>query len=385
MNFNEIGLSESIVLALGKQNITIPTDVQAQSIPEILKGENVIMKSQTGSGKTLAYLLPIFAKPVEKGNQVVIIVPTRELAMQVHTVVGDFAKVSGINLNSAVLFGGVNIKMQIEKLKEKPQIIIGTIDRVLELIKKKKVSAHTIKTFIVDEADKLVDKQSVDGLKAVRKCFMRDTQCVFVSATFAPKNIEQIGEIAPNCKLIQTATKEVVPQNITHLYMVCETRDKLENLRKLIGIMKPTKSLIFINELNDINTAVAKLNYHNLECVAIHSESTKQARQNGLKGLANGSLKYLVSTDLAARGLHIDDISCVYHMSIAENPSDYLHRAGRTGRNDAKGISLCLANKNEVQYLKKYISRFSIDIHEIKMRNGEITYLDSDKKVVKLF
>ena len=149
--------------------------------------------------------------------------------------------------------------------------------------------------------------------------------------------------------------------------------------------MKPTKSLIFINDLSEINTAVAKLNYHDLKCVAIHSETSKLQRQSGLKGLASGSLKYLVSTDLAARGLHIDDISCVYHMSIAEDPSDYLHRAGRTGRNDAKGISLCLISNHELQYLKKYQSRFDIDIHEIKMRNGEITYISNDKNIVKLF
>lgn len=385
MNFNDLGLDNLIVETLEKQNIKKPTLVQEKCIPEIINGKNIIMKSQTGSGKTFAYLLPIFNKKLEKGNQVVIIVPTRELAMQVHNVAIDFSKNSGIDTKSAVLFGGVNIKLQIEKLKEKPQIIIGTLDRVIELIKKKKVSAHTVKTLIVDEADKLVDKQSINDLKTLRKCFMRDVQCVFVSATFDKKNIEQIEEIAPNSMLIQMTEKEKVPENIQHFYMVCEKRDKLENLRKLIGIMKPEKSLIFINELDEINTAVAKLNYHKLACVAIHSETTKIQRQNGIKGLANGSLKYLVSTDLASRGLDIDDITCVYHMSVAENPSDYLHRAGRTGRQDASGISLCIATKNEVQFLKKYVARYSISLKEVKMRNGEITYIDDEKNIVKLF
>lgn len=385
MNFNQLGLSEEIALALSSQNITVPTTIQQLAIVEILKNSNVVIKSQTGSGKTLAYLLPLYQRELKKGNQIIIIVPTRELAMQVHNVVTEFSKASSIDLKSAVVFGGVNIKNQIEKLKEKPQIIIGTVDRIYELIKKKKIAVATINTFIVDEADKLVDKQSIADLKAIRKCLLRDIQSIFVSATFSNKNIDQIKEIAPNLQYIQASEAEVVPQNITHLYLTCEGRDKLENLRKLIGIMKPEKSLIFINDLDQINTAVAKLIYHNLNCMSIHSETSKQQRQKGLREFGNGTLKHLVSTDLAARGLHIDDITCVYHMSVAENPSDYLHRAGRTGRNDKNGISLTLASPHEVQFIKKYQSRYGIKVYEIKMRNGEITYLDENKSIVKLF
>lgn len=372
-------LSQSIIDALEKQNIVTPTKIQEMAISQIIDGKDVMIKSQTGSGKTLAYLLPLYQTITEKGNQVVIICPTRELCMQVHGVVKDFSALSSINLESAVVFGGVNIKTQIEKLKSKPQIIIGTVDRVLELVKKKKIQAHLIKTFIIDEADKLEHAH----IKTLRKCFMRDTQVVFVSATFSKQNIKQIQEISPNINFLETSTNETIPENITHLFIIAEKRDKLEVLRKLIGIIQPVKSLIFINDLNEINTAVAKLNYHNINCVSIHSETSKESRQKGLKKLENGDLKYLVSTDLASRGLHINNIDFVYHMSISEDPSDYLHRAGRTGRNDKKGVSICIATENEIQYIKKYKARFKIEFSEIRMKYGEITYID-DNKIVKV-
>lgn len=384
MNFTKLGLSENISNTLSKQNINSPTQIQELAITEILKNSNVIIKSQTGSGKTFAYLLPLFERNLEKGNQIIIIVPTRELAMQVHNVIIDFANLSNIDLKSAVAFGGVNIKNQIEKLKLKPQIIIGTVDRIYELIKKKKIAVNTINTFIVDEADKLISKENISDLVAIRKCLLRDIQSVFVSATFSDQNVEKLKEFTPNLQYIKAQEKEVVPQNIMHFYLTCEKRDKLENLRKIIGIMNPSKSLIFINDLNEINTAVAKLIYHKLNCMSIHSETSKQQRQKALKDFSNGELNHLVSTDLASRGIHIDDITCVYNMSIAENPSDYLHRSGRTGRQEKAGISINLATKNEVQFLKKYQSRYDIKIYEIKMKNGEITYFDDDKNIQKL-
>ena len=375
MDFTSLGLSETLINALAKSGITQPTEAQERCIPLILEGKDVILQSQTGSGKTLSYLLPIYqrqAELIEKGAQVIVIVPTRELAMQVHHEVQLLSKNSGIALHSAVLFGNVNINSQIERLREKPHIIIGTTDRVLALIQKKKVPAHTVKTFIVDEADKLLDKQAIASLKAVRKTCMKQTQMVFVSATYISQNITEALSMASEAQLVQTEAKDEIPPTISHKYLVCDRRDKLDNVRRLIRILNPEKSMIFINDLSEINLAVEKLQYHDLDCACIHSESSKEERKTNLMAFKEGRLKHLVCTDLGARGLHIDDIPCIFHVNIAEEPTDYLHRAGRTGRNGAEGTSICFITENELQNLQKYRSKYGIQFEEIATREGKL-------------
>ena len=313
-----------------------------------------------------------------------ILVPTRELAMQVHHEVQRLSQNSNILLKSAVLFGGVHLDKQIEKLKEKPQIIIGTSDRVLALIKKKKIEAHTVKTFIVDEADKLLDKQSIAGIKAVRKTFMRDTQVVFTSATFANNVLDEIKVMTPDYVAVKTQSEYKIPPNITHLYYMCDKRDKLEILRKMIGIINPDRSIAFINHLGEIYMAIDRLNFHQLHCQGIHSECSKKERQTRLQDFSTGKLKLLIATDLASRGLHVDNVTCIVSVSIAEDPTDYLHRAGRTGRNNADGISICLVAPNEKQFITEYQNKLNINMQELKMKNGEIFILDDDGKETML-
>ena len=379
MDFINTGLSQKIADTLRNSDIVAPTFIQEKSIPLIIEGKDVVMQSHTGSGKTFAYLLPIYNKQEEiiaKGAQVVIIVPTRELAMQIYHEVQDFSKNSQIELKAAVLFGSVNINKQIEKLKDKPQIIIGTSDRVLALIQKKKIAAHTVKTFIVDEADKLLDKSNLAGLIAVRKTLMRDTQNIFASATFSAKNIELIKTISPDCALVQSSEKEEIPSNISHQYIVCDKRDKIPTLRSLVGIAKPKKSLVFINELDQIHVAIDKLQYHGFDCDGVHSDTSKQERQKNLKDFELGKLNFLVATDVAARGLHINDITAIFHLSISEDPSDYLHRAGRAGRDGQPSVSINIVEPKELALLDKYKNRFGIKLQEIKTRNGEIIVVE---------
>lgn len=375
MDFTTLGLSQPLVHALSVKEIKEPSEVQGLAIPTIMDGKNSLVQAQTGSGKTLTYLLPIYqmlSQNLSKGNQVMVVVPTRELAMQVHQEVQFLTKNSGIPILSVTLFGDVNINTQMERLKAKPQIVIGTCDRMLALIQRKKVAAHAVKMFVVDEADKLLDKQSIESLKAVRKTCMKFTQTVFVSATYTPQNIKDATEMAPECEIIQTSAKPEIPKTITHQHLICERRDKLDYLRRLLRILNPEKSLIFINDLMDIDMAVEKLKYHGVECACIHSESSKADRQKHLTAFKDGTLKHLVSTDLAARGLHIDDIPYIFHVNIAEDPTDYLHRSGRTGRNGAAGYSISIMTQAEKQNLSKYRSKYGVQSQEIITRENKI-------------
>ena len=379
MNFNEILLNENIIQALKLENITTPTPIQEKIIPNFTNYGNVIIQSQTGSGKTYSYLLPIYqslAEKQEKNVQVLIVLPTRELCMQVHNQVQILSKNSGLGLKSVAIFGNANIQNQIEKLKEKPQIVIGTTDRILELINKKKLSVHNVKHLIVDEADKLLDEKNIISLLNIKKKLLRDVKITLVSAFFNAKSLDNVNQISNNFELLKIE-ENLIPDTITHLFLVCDSRNKLENLRKIIAIEKSNKNLVFINKLNEINVAVDKLNYHKLTCNGIHSDTLKEERKRQLENFKNGKFKVLVCTDVASRGLQINNIEYVFSLTISENPIDYLHRCGRTGRNGNKGTSICFVTKNELKYITKYSNKFNIKFKEIKLKNGQVNTIDN--------
>lgn len=374
MDFKALGLKDEIVKALAVQQIDKPTPIQEMAIPKLMENKDVVIQSETGSGKTLAYLLPLFAKQTapSKTLQLLVLVPTQELAMQVHRQVEALAENSGVPLKSLVIFGNVNIKGQIEKLREKPQIIIGTCGRIIELIQKKKITAHTVNTIVIDEADKMLDKQNIEGVKAIRKAVMRDTQIVLVSASISEKTLEQAGMIAKEPELVKTADTFKIPEKIQHLYIVVQSRDKLETLRKLISILHPQRTLVFINKPEEAEVAAAKLKYHKLDATFIHGTGNKQERQKAIADFSSGKVPLLIATDIAARGLHIEQVSAVFSISISDDPMDYLHRAGRTGRGESEGLSVSIVTQQELPLIKKCQRKFGINMTEIVLREGKI-------------
>lgn len=377
-----LNLKPNLLTALTAENINDLNETQKKFIPEMLAGKDVILQSSTGSGKTLAYLLPIFERceQAEPITEVVIVVPTQELAMQVHRQVESLSKNSGINLVSLPIFANVNIKTQIEKLKSRPQIIVGTTSRILNLIQMKKLPAHTIKTLIIDEADRSCDKSSFENLKALRKSMMKRTQVICVSASFPAGSREKAESLAQDPVFISIEGKEQVPANITHQFITCDKRDKMEKLRQYLAAAKPENAIIFINELGNINIAVEKLQFHKVNCAAIHSASTKLERQKNLADFRTGKLQYLVATDVAARGLHIDGITNIISVSVAQDPIDYLHRAGRTGRNGKNGISISIISPAEANLIAKYEKRLKVKFQEVEVARGKVWQVKSENK-----
>lgn len=374
MDFRELGVEESLREGLRSEKIEYPTKVQEAVYKKICMNQNLIVQSETGSGKTLAYLLPLFEKlkDMEKGMKVLILVPTHELAMQVHKQVGRLTNHSIYKVTSVTIFGDVNINRQVERLKEKPEIIIGTYGRILELIQKRKITAHTIKTIVLDEADKLLDKNNLSGIEAVIKSCMRDVQILCFSASVSKQTKEVAESIRNNFEFIKTSDTMEIPKNIQHLYFTADRRDKIELLRKIIKSIKPIKAMVFINNVEDIAETVQKLQYHQINADAIHGMSIKKDRQKVIDAFRTGKLQVLVATDIAARGLHFDDVTAVFHLSIMENPMDYLHRAGRTGRGKEKGISCSIVTKEEVNLLKNYQKAFGISFDSKKLYQGKV-------------
>ncbi|HWP50863.1 MAG TPA: DEAD/DEAH box helicase, partial [Clostridia bacterium] len=374
MNFETLGLRTELIAGLNKQGITETIGIQDKMFSGILAGENIIACSQTGSGKTLGYLLPIFQRQeiIQNGLQVVILVSTHELGLQVHRQIELLAANSGIPLRSASVFGNANIDLQIKALKTKPQIVVGTPGRVLDLMQKKHIPAHLAKTIIVDEGDFLFNRNNTEVVSAIIKKALRDTQLVVVSASiskYAKATVEAMGK-HPN--MILEAEKARIPSSITHLSVACEEREKPECLRKLMSALEPTKAIAIINNRNLLEIVAAKLKYHKVCADYIHGESTRQDRKRVMGAFKNGELKLLLATDLAARGLDFEDIDVVFSVTASEDTSDYLHKAGRTGRCGKEGMCVSLVSSKETPMYQACEKQFGIQIHRKYLREGKL-------------
>lgn len=372
--FNELGLDESLVNALKFQGIVEPTAIQEQAIPFILEGRDVMGQSETGTGKTLAYLLPIYQKidPSKKETQAMILTPTHELAIQIQREMETLSKDSGLAVTSTAIIGNVNIARQIEKLKQKPHIIVGSSGRILELIQKKKIVAQTVKTVVLDEADRLLDENNSLLVKSVIKTTLSRTQLLLFSATLPPTTYQRASELLKTPEVIRVTDKIMIAPTVEHMFFLAEQRDKVEVLRKLIRMIIPTRALIFINKSEEIEKMVENLKYHGLEADGIYGGANKSERKKAMDDFRSGKSTLLVASDLAARGLDIKGISHIFNLDLPEDPQLYLHRVGRTGRAGEHGIAISIVNSKEVSYLKKLESTFEIKISPKEMIQGKI-------------
>ncbi|MFA6309195.1 MAG: DEAD/DEAH box helicase [Clostridia bacterium] len=373
-NFNVPSLSETLIKALEKQNISIPTQVQSIVIPIALEKKDIIVQSETGTGKTLAYLLPVFQNLdiLKKELQVLILVPTHELAIQIQRQIELLSQNSDIKAVSTPIIGNVNIERQIMKLREKPQIIVGTAGRILELIKKKKITAHTIKTIVLDEADKLTDENNIEIIKAVIKTTLRERQIMAFSASILRNAEAQLKSLMKDAEIIKPTEEISIPDTIEHIYIICEKRDKIEVVRKLARIIMPKKAIIFIDKTSEIEKAIAKLKFHKLNAESIHGANRKADRKMIIENFKSGKVELLVASDLAARGLDIQGITHIFNLDLPEEPKDYLHRVGRCGRNGNQGFAISIVTEKELRILKLYQKSMGIEFKQIDMSNGEI-------------
>ncbi|MDR3590805.1 MAG: DEAD/DEAH box helicase [Negativicutes bacterium] len=372
--FAGIGITEPLVTGLAKAGITVPTEIQTEAIPKVLSGRDVIGQAPTGTGKTLAYLLPLFQKvdPAKREMQAMILAPTHELAMQIFRQIETLANDSGLAVTAAAVIGQVNIARQAEALKEKPHIIVGSSGRILELIQKRKINSQTIRTIVVDEADRLLDDANWASVKAVVKTTLKDRQMLLFSATITPAALVRAKELLQDPEVIAVKTRSEVPTDISHMYFLAEQRDKIEVLRKLATQLNVGRALVFINQSEAIETTVAKLNYHGLTATGLHGTAVKTDRQKALEDFRSGRVRLLVASDLAARGLDISGVEYVFNLELAEDPQIYLHRVGRTGRAGQRGTAVTIATGKEAALIAKIEKMLKIRIEAKQMLRGKI-------------
>lgn len=380
--FHDLQLQPSLVAALEKEGITKPTEIQEKAIPEILKNRDLIVESATGTGKTLAYLLPLFEKlnAQSREMQAMVLVPTHELAVQVLRQIERLSQNSDIKLTAASIIGNVNIARQIEKLKEKPHILVGSAGRILELIQKRKITAHTIKTIVLDEGDRLLQDSSLAGIKAVLKSTLKERQLLLFSATISKEAVARAQELMKEPVVFQSGGKAEVPELIEHICFIAEQRDKVEVVRKLARIINPPKAIVFVNKAEENELITAKLQYHGLKAESLHGANIKLDRKKTMEDFRTGRLQLLVASDIAARGLHVEGITHIFNLDLPEDSQDYLHRVGRTGRNGMAGTAVSIATLYEVPLLQKYEKDLNISFSVKAMYKGNIIDADEPRR-----
>ena len=327
--------------------------IQTKMIPEMLAGKDIVAESPTGSGKTLAYVLPILHQVDgdKKQTQALIMTPSQELSMQIVNVIREW--VEGTSITVTQLIGGANMQRQIERLKKKPTIVVGTPGRLAELVKSKKLKMYDIRQVILDEGDQLLSREHRVIVKNLIEASNPDRQVTVVSATIT----DEI-EIVANRLMIDPirikVTADEMPKSgkVIHSYVKTEVRDKTDLLRGL-SHLQGVRALAFINNVDQLRMKELKLQYNEAPIAVLHSEMKKFERQQTLEDFRKGESRILIATDLAARGLDIEGLTHVIHVDVPHTIEQYLHRSGRTGRagNDGEVLTL-LSYPEERDYRK---------------------------------
>ncbi|MFC0211247.1 DEAD/DEAH box helicase [Paenibacillus chartarius] len=371
-SFESFGIDERYVAVLKEQDIREPSLVQEKVIPLALTGKDLVAQSVTGSGKTLAYVLPALQRldPARKDVQVIVLVPTRELGMQIVQVAEELGKATGVTVQQ--LIGGASLQRQIDKLKLKPQVVVGTPGRVLELIKLRKLNVQQTRTLVIDEADQVFALGSAGDVDLILKSVPRSAQRMFFSATVPPELEQTARRWMAQPELVRIHPGQRTSPTLTHVYVVCEERDKIETLRKLVHAYKPKSAIVFVNATADLAEVVQKLQYVGLSIEALYSEAGKQERANVLSGFRAGNFQLLLATDVAARGLDVAGVTHVFNLDPAPGPDHYVHRVGRTGRMGRHGTAVSIVTPQQTFIIGKFAKALGVDIAQKAMYEGRI-------------
>ncbi|RIJ68865.1 MULTISPECIES: DEAD/DEAH box helicase [unclassified Rummeliibacillus] len=347
--------------------------IQDQMIPALIEGKDVVAESPTGTGKTLAYLLPLLQKVdgTKKATQALIIAPSQELCMQIVEVIREW--IAGTPITVVPLIGGANPQRQIEKLKKKPTIAVGTPGRLNELVNERKLKLHELTTIILDEGDQLLSRDYRVIVKSFIDGADHNRQVAVVSATITDE-IELVAKrmLHDPIRLQVEVEKDLLGDSkVVHSFVKLEQRDKTEFLRKISHI-SGVRALAFINNLDQLLMKKSKLDFRNAPIVALHSEMKKEERKTSLDSFRKGEARVLIATDIAARGLDIKGLTHVIHVDVPYTKEQYVHRSGRTGRAGADGEVITLLAYHEEQAYHKRMRELSIKPVEKIWSNGQL-------------
>ena len=358
MSFTSLGLRAELLRAVSEQGYSTPTPIQQQAIPVILEGRDLLGSAQTGTGKTAGFTLPLLQRLMDAGNngrnqkaiRALVLTPTRELAAQVSDNVSAYGK--HLPLRSAVIFGGVNINPQKQKLRKGVDILIATPGRLLDHASQKTVDLSQVEILVLDEADRMLDMGFIHDIRKVLALLPKQKQTLLFSATFS-KDIRSLADgLLETPALIEVARRNTAAETVEQLIHPVDKSRKAELLSLLIGTNNWRQVLVFTRTKHGANRLAEYLEKDGLNAAAIHGNKSQGARTRALADFKSGAFQVLVATDIAARGLDIDQLPHVVNFELPHVPEDYVHRIGRTGRAGKEGQAVSLVCVDELKLLR---------------------------------
>ncbi|MEQ1838316.1 MAG: DEAD/DEAH box helicase [Candidatus Nitrotoga sp.] len=359
MSFSTLGLSNEIVRAVTERGYTTPTPIQAQAIPAVLSGGDLLAGAQTGTGKTAGFTLPILhrltqsAAPVPTTGRApiraLVLVPTRELALQVEESVRDYGKY--LKLQSMIMIGGVNINPQITRLKTRVDILVATPGRLLDHVQQKTVDISKVEILVLDEADRMLDMGFIRDIKKILALLPKTRQNLLFSATFSDEIKLLADNLLNNPAMIEVARRNATADTVSHMVHPVDRARKAQLLAHLIKQHNWSQVLVFTRTKHGANKLAEYLNKEGITSLAIHGNKSQSARTHALAEFKTGDLQVLVATDIAARGIDIIDLPHVVNFELPHVAEDYVHRIGRTGRAGATGDAVSLVCVDELKLL----------------------------------
>ena len=348
-NFNDLGLAEPLLRAINDAGYTTPTPIQVQAIPQVLTGRDLLAGAQTGTGKTAGFTLPILhilsQKPLAdlgKGRpRCLMLTPTRELAAQIEESVKTYGKY--LSLSSTVIFGGVNINPQISRLRKPLDILVATPGRLLDLANQKAVDLSGVEILLLDEADRMLDMGFIRDIKKILALLPKTRQNLLFSATFSDEIKALADGLLNNPGFVEVARRNTASELVEQTVHMISQSFKRELVSHLVTHHNWQQVLVFTRTKHGANRLAEKLVKDGIEAAAIHGNKSQGARTKALAQFKDGTVRVLVATDIAARGIDVKDISLVINYDIPECADDYVHRIGRTGRAGKKGHAITIA------------------------------------------
>jgi len=360
LSFDTLGLSADLVQTVAEEGYQAPTPVQAEAIPLVLAGRDLLAAAQTGTGKTAAFVLPILDRLRDKANnsfsparhpvRVLILVPTRELAMQVDESVRTYGR--SVPLRSTVVYGGIPIEPQIKALRAGVEILVATPGRLLDHVGQRTVNLGQVEILVLDEADRMLDMGFLPDIRRILELLPSRRQNLLFSATFSQDIRDLSGSLLRDPATVEVAARNTPAEAVRQLVYPVDRDRKEALLAHLIRKDDLRQVLVFTRTKLTASRLAARLDREGLEAVAIHSDRSQPERTRALEGFKSGEIRVLVATDVAARGLDIEDLPVVVNFELPWNPQDYIHRIGRTGRAGATGEAISLVCIDETDLLR---------------------------------
>lgn len=352
MKFKELGLDHDLLKAITRAGFEEATPIQAETIPLALAGKDVIGQAQTGTGKTAAFGLPVLQDIdfADRAVQTLVISPTRELAIQTQEELYKLGRDKKVKVTA--VYGGADIRRQIRQLSDRPQIVVGTPGRLLDHINRHTLKLENLKTLVLDEADEMLDMGFIEDIESIVKTAPDTRQTLLFSATMPAPIMRLTKTFMHDPVTVQIKSKELTADTVDQYYVRAKDFEKFDIMTRLFDVQAPDLALIFGRTKRRVDELTRGLKARGYKAEGIHGDLTQQKRMSVLRQFKAGELDFLVATDVAARGLDIQNVTHVYNYDIPQDPDSYVHRIGRTGRAGKSGVSVTFVVPNEIGYLR---------------------------------